>query len=155
MGEGSLMKKKLIMLIAVVVIALSGITFVGIKTYIRYANPLMDITASYYEKNVNSSTVNVGDIVEVKVLVGWHGYVFPEFKRNVQIVDPFSESCFTFISENNVYESTGYGGSYQLKYSLRVIGGEGASTELPKPRLYLDNVEIPLNGTSPTLNISS
>ena len=141
--------------IVVVVIVTAGITFTGVQTYIRYSNPQMDITASYYEKSVNCTTVDVGDIVEVRVLVGWHGYVIPEFKRDVRIVDPFPESYFTLASETNVYESRGYGGSYQLRYLLRVIGGEGVSTECPKPRLYLDNVEISINGTSPTVNISS
>lgn len=73
----------------------------------------------------------------------------------MKIVDPFSENYFALAGGSNVYESKGIGGSYIFKYSLRVIGGEGVSIELPKPRLYLDNVEIPLDGTSPTLYISS
>ena len=139
----------------VVVVALVAVAFVGVRTYMRYSNPLTDITASYYEKTSNSTTVDVGEVVEVKVLVGWHGYVIPEFKRNVKIVDPFPESFITLASGSNVYEYSEYGGSYQFTCLLRVIGTEGASSELPEPRLYLDNVEIPLNGTSPTLNIAS
>ena len=134
---------------------LAGVVYLGVNTYLRYSNPLMDITASYYEKTVNSTAVGVGDVVEVRVLVGWHGYVIPEFKRNMKIVDPFPESFFALASGSNVYESSGYGGSYRLKYLLRVVGGEGISTEFPKPRLCLNNVEIPLSGTSPTVNISS
>jgi len=111
----------------------------------------MDTTACYYEKMVNCSTVSVGDVVEVNVQVCWHGYVFPEFKRDVKIVDSFPESNFRLINEGNVYESSGYGGSYQLKYFLRIVEGEGVSVELPKPRLYLDNVEVSLEGTSPAL----
>ena len=136
-------------------ITLAGIIFVGVKTYIRYSNPLMDVTAGYYEKTLNSTIVAISDIVEVDVFLYWHGYVLPEFKRNVKIVDTFPENYFALASASNVYETKGTGGSYLLKYSLKVIGGEDISVELPKPRLYLDNVEIPLNGTSQTLYISS
>lgn len=149
------MKKKLIVFIVVVVIVLAGITFVVVKTYMRYSNPLMDVTTRFYEKTVNSTSVDIGDIVEVEVFVYWHGYVFPEFMRDVKIVNPFSESYFVLASGSNVYEYRGRGRSCLFKYSLRVIGGEDVSIELPKPRLYLDNAEIPLNGTSPTVNISS
>jgi len=142
--------------IVVVVIVLAGVAFVGVRTYMYYSNPAMDVAPSpYYEKATNSTTADIGDIVEVKVWVHWHGYVLPEFKRNVKIVDPFPESCFVLIGETNVYESNGYGGSYQLKYFLRVVRGNGESAEFPKPRLYLDGVEIPLSGTSPTVNITS
>lgn len=141
--------------IVVAVIVIAGIAFVGVQTYMRYSNPQTDITASYYEKTVNSTTVEVGDVVEVEVLVSWHGYVIPEFKRDVKIVDPIPESNFALASESNVYESTGYGGSYLIKYSLKVVGGEGVFTELPEPKLCLDNVEIPLKGTSPTIDILS
>ena len=136
------------------VVVLAGFAFLGVRTYLRYSNPVMDITASYYEKNLNYSTASVGDIVEVNVRVYWHGYVLPEFKRDVKIVDSFPESNFILINEGNVYESSGHGGSYQLKYLLKVVEGGSASVELPKPRLFLDNVEILLEGTSPTLSIS-
>ena len=144
--------------IVVVVIVLVGVAFVGVRTYLHYSNPALDVVPSpYYEKTTNSSTVGVGDIVEVDVWVHWHGYVLPEFKRNVKIVDPFPESFFSLARENetNVYQSQGYGGSYRLKYLLRVVSGEGASAEFPAPRLYLDDVQIPLSGTSTTLKIVS
>ena len=140
------------------VVVLAGIVFVGVRTYMHYNNPAIDVAPSpYYEKTTNSTTVGIGDIVEVNVWVYWHGYVLPEFKRTVKIIDPFPESHFSLASENqtNVYQSQGYGGSYQLKYLLRVVGGEGASAEFPEPSLYLDGVEIPLSGTSPTLEIAS
>ena len=140
------------------VVVLAGIVFVGVRTYMHYSNPAIDVAPSpYYEKTTNSTTVGIGDIVEVNVWVYWHGYVLPEFKRTVKIIDPFPESHFSLASENqtNVYQSQGYGGSYQLKYLLRVVGGEGASAEFPEPSLYLDGVEIPLSGTSPTLEIAS
>lgn len=144
--------------IIMAVIALVGVTLFGVSTYLHYINPAMDVAPSpYYEKTTNSTTVSVGDIVEVNVWVHWHGYVVPEFKRNVKIIDPFPESYFSLASENetNVYESQGYGGTNQLKYLLRVVGGEGASIELPEPRLYLDGAEISLSGTSPTVNIAA
>jgi uncharacterized protein (DUF58 family) len=147
-----------ITLTLVVGVALAGIVYFGVNTFLHYSNPAIDVAPSpYYEKTTNSSTVSVGDIVEVTVWVHWHGYVLPEFKRNVKIVDPFPESYFSLANENeiNVHESQGHGGTYRLKYLLKVVGGEGASAEFPKPRLYLDDVEIPLSGTSSTLNISS
>ena len=137
------------------VVVLAGFTFIDVSTYLRYSNPVIDITASYYEKTVNCSTASVGDIVEVNVMVYWHGYAIPEFKRDVKIVDSFPESNFILVNEGNVYESSGHGGSYQLKYLLKVIEGDGVYVELPKPRLFLDNVGIPLKGTSPTLKLQN
>jgi len=32
----------------------------------------------------------------------WHGYVFPEFKRDVKIVDSFPESTVVPVNEDNV-----------------------------------------------------
>lgn len=145
---------KVISIVAVLIL-LSSVAFVGVRTYLRYRDPKADVTASYFEKTVNSTTINIGDTVEVKVTVQWHGYVLPEFKRDVKIVDPFSETYFVLANETNMYESSGYGGSYQLKYTLQAIAGEGLSIELSKPKLYLDNAEIPIEGTSPTLNILS
>ena len=142
-----------ITLTVVVAVALAGTVFIGVSTYLRYSNPPADITACYYEKTVNGTTVKVGDVVEVNVFVYWHGYVIPEFKRNVKIVDPFPESYFTLTRESNVYESKGYGGSYQFEYLLSVVEGEGVSVELPEPRLYLDNVEVSIEGTSPLLKL--
>ena len=144
--------------VLVVVVAMATVTFVGVRTYMHYSNPAMDVAPSpYYEKTTNSTTVGIGDIVEVNVWVHWHGYVFPEFKRTVKIIDPFLESHFSLASENetNVYQSQGYGGSYHLKYLLRIVDEKGVSAEFPAPRLYLDGVEIPLSGKSPTLEIAS
>jgi len=144
-----------IALTLVSVVALAGFTFLGVNTYLRYSNPAMDTTACYYEKTLNCSTASVDDIVEVNVQVYWHGYVFPEFKRNVNIVDSFPEGNFILVTEGNVYESSGYGGSYQLKYSLKVVEGDGVSVELPTPKLYLDNPEVSLSGASPTLKLQN
>ena len=142
----------------VAVVAMAAVTFVGVRAYIHYSNPGMDVAPiPIYEKTTNSTTVGFGDIVEVNVWVYWHGYVFPEFKRNVKIADQFPESYFSLASENetNVHQFQGYGGSYHVKYLLRTVGGNGESVEFPEPRLYLDSVEIPLSGTSPTLDITS
>jgi hypothetical protein len=138
----------------VVAVALAGVVYFGVNTYLIYTSPLMVVTVSYYEKTVKATTVEVGDIIEVKVRVGWHGYVIPEFKRDVKVVDAFPESYFALVNGSNVYEYKGYGGSDQFAYDLKVIA-EGNGVELPEPRLYLDNVEIPLDGVSPTLNITS
>ena len=144
-----------ITLTLVIVVALASTTYMGVQTYLRYSNPQLDITGGYYEKSLNCSTASIGDIVEVNVLVYWHGYVIPEFKREVKIVDPFPENNFILVSESNVYDSSGYGGSYQFKYLLKVIGVEAEPTELPKPILYLNNIEIPLKGISPTIDVKS
>lgn len=94
-----------ITLMLVAVVALAAITFVGVRTYVHYSNPAMDVAPSpYYEKTTNSTTVSIGDIVEVNVWVYWHGYVIPEFKRDVKIVDPYS-SYFTLANQTNVYDS--------------------------------------------------
>jgi hypothetical protein len=139
----------------VVIVGLAFATYTGVQTYLRYSNPQLDVTASYYEKALNSSIANVGDVVEVKVLAGWHGYVIPEFKREVKITDPFPESNFKLVGGSNIYESSGYGGSYQFKYLLKVIGEESVSIELPKPRLYLDNSEILLSGESTVIELQT
>ena len=137
--------------IVAVVFLLSSITFVGVRVYMRYSNPQLDVTASYYEKTSNSTAMSVGDVVEVQLKVYWHGYVLPEFKREVKIVDPFPESRFSLANgTNSLTQSEGYGGSYQLNYTLRVVG-DGGLAELPKPRLYLNNIEIPLDNVNPTL----
>ena len=53
--------------IVVVVIVLAGVAFVGVRTYMHYSNPAMDVAPSpYYEKATNSTTVDIGDIVELK-----------------------------------------------------------------------------------------
>ena len=143
-----------IALTLVALVALAFATYVGVETYLRYSDPQLDVTTSYFEKTLNCSSASVGDVVEVKTRVGWHGYVIPEVKRDVKVVDPFPESRFALVNGTNVYEYKGYGGSDQFTYHLRVIAEEGV-VELPKPRLYLDDVEILLSGTSPTLNFAS
>ena len=128
--------------------------FVGAQTYWRYSNPQVDLTASYFEKTINCTTANIGDLVEVAATVYWHGYVVPvEFKREVKIADPISEGYFSVANGTNICESTGYGGTYILKYTLKVTGGAGASVELPKPKLTIDNVEIALSGIGPIISI--
>ena len=66
----------------------------------------------------------------------------------MKIVDSFPESSLILVNAGNVYESSGYGGSYQLKYLLKVVEGECVSVELPEPMLHLDNVAVPMEGTS-------
>ena len=55
-----------IALTLVAVIALSFLAYRGIQIYINYINPQADVTASYFDKSLNCTTANVGDIVEVK-----------------------------------------------------------------------------------------
>ena len=147
---------KRLTLSVVLLASLMVVAFVGVQTYWRYSNPQVDLTARYFEKTTNCTTANIGDLVEVAATVYWHGYVVPvEFKREVKIADPISEGYFSVANGTNIYESTGYGGTYILKYILKVTGGAGASVELPKPKLTIDNVEIALSGTSPTITISA
>jgi hypothetical protein len=136
-----------------VLVTVAFVAYVGMQTYLRYSNPQLDLTSSYFEKTLNCSIASSGDVIEVNVQVYWHGYIIPEFKRDVKIVDYFPENNFQLINGSNIYESNGYGGSYQLKYLLKVIGNESASVELPKPSLYLDNFEIPLQGASSVLEL--
>ena len=138
----------------VAMIALAFATYTGVQTYLRYSNPRLDVTASYYEKSLNCTQASSGDVVEVKVLVNWHGYVLPEFKREVKMVDPFPEGNFKLVSGNNTYQYSGYGGDYQFTYKLMVVDGEARSLEFPKPILYLDNTEIALNGQTTILEIA-
>ena len=91
-----------IALTLVTVIALAYAVYIGAQTYIRYSNPHADVTASYFEKTLNCTEAKVGDVIEVKVLVGWHGYIFPEFKRQVQIVDSYPEGNFELVSGNQI-----------------------------------------------------
>ena len=136
------------------VIVLVFVAYTGVQTFIRYSNPQADVTASYFEKSLNCSKASVGDVVEVKVLVGWHGYIFPEFKRQVQIIDPFPESNFQLVGGNNTYQYSSYGGGDQFKYLLKVTKAEAGPIELSKPRLYLDNAEIHLTGTRTVLDLT-
>jgi|WetSurMetagenome_2_1015567.scaffolds.fasta_scaffold195793_2 hypothetical protein len=137
------------------IIAIAGVAFLGVRAYIRYSDPQADVTAAYYEKSLNCSPANIGDVIEVKVLVGWHGYIFPEFKRQVVIIDPFPESNFQLLSGNNTHQYSGYGGGDQFTYLLKVVGNYTQSIELPKPRLYLDGSEISLRGTSAVLEVQT
>jgi hypothetical protein len=137
------------------IIALSSMAFLGIRTYMRYSDPRLDVTASYFGKSLNCSAASVDDVVEVKVSVYWHGYVIPEFKRQVEIIDPYPESNFQLVGGNNTYTYSGYGGGDQFTYLLEVTGADAGSIELPKPRLYLDNTEIPVTGTNIVLDLQT
>jgi hypothetical protein len=110
-----------------------------------------DVTASYFEKSLNCTSANAGDIVEVTVLVNWHGYVLPEFKREVKITDPFPIDTFELVGGNNTLEYSGYGGGYQFKYQLKIVHASAEPLEMPRPTLYLDNTKITLTGNSPVL----
>jgi hypothetical protein len=138
---------------SIAVVGLAVATYTGVQTYRRYSDPQLDVTAGYYEKTLNCTSANVGDVVEVYVLVGWHGHVIPEFKREVSIVDPYFESSFELVGGNNTYGYSGYGGGDQFTYLLKVIGNDTQSIEMPKPRLYLDGSEISLNGTNAVLEV--
>ncbi len=144
-------KPQWIALTLVAVVALSFVTYTGVQTFLRYNDPRLDVTASNFEKTLNCTTARVGDVVEVTVRVSWHGRVFPEFKREVRVVDAFPEDQFALADGSNVYEYTGCGGSDQFTYALRVVA-EPDGLELPEPKLYLDNVEVQLTGTSTILN---
>jgi len=145
-----------IALTSIVIVGLAFATYTGLQTYLRYSNPQLDVTASYYEKTLNCSTANVGNIVEVNVQVVWHGYVIPEFKREVKIIDPYPENNFKLVGGNNTYGYKGYGGGGDhFTYLLEVISDSAVPVELPRPRLYLDGSEIPLRGTSTVIEIQT
>jgi hypothetical protein len=131
------------------VLAFTG--FTGVQTYIRYSNPQADSTASYFEKTLNCTQATIGDIIEVNVLVGWHGHVFPEFERQVKIVDAYPDN-FELIKGNITRQYIGYGGGDQLLYQLKIIAGNGI-IELPKPELYLDNIPVSLSGNTPIIQL--
>jgi hypothetical protein len=131
----------------VAVVALGFAVYAGVQTYLRYSNPRLDVTSAYFEKTLNCTTAEVGDCVEVTVQVGWHGYVFPEFKREVKVVDQFPEDRFDLVGGSNTFEYACYGGSDQFTYTLRVIAETGI-IELPEPKLYIDNIEITLKPLS-------
>ncbi len=135
----------------VAIVALGFAVYAGVQTYLRYSDPKLDVTAAYFEKTLNCTTASVGDVVEVTVRWGWHGYIIPEFKRQVRVIDAFPEDQFALVAGSNVYEYTGYGGSDQFTYALKVVA-EVSDLELPESKLYLDNVEIPLTGTNTILN---
>ncbi len=145
-------KPQWIALTLITIIALSFAAYMGVQTFIRYSNPQADVTASYFEKTLNCTTANVGDIVEVKLMVNWHGYIFPEFKRQVQIIDAYPEANFELVNGNNTRQYSGYGGGDQFEYLLKVTDGTGV-VDLPKPILYLDNTEIVLSGQTPNIHL--
>ena len=142
----------------VAVVALAFFAYRGVQTLIFYTDPQADVTASYYGKALNCTSARVGDVVEVSVYVYWHGHVVPEFKRQVEIIDPYPESNFELISGNesnfgllsfnNTLQYSGSGGMAQLKYQLKVIHNDIETIELPKPKLYLDGTEIQLYSES-------
>ena len=139
----------------ITIFALAFVVYAGAQTYIRYSNPRADVTASYFEKVTNCSSAKVGDVVEVKVVVGWHGHLFPEFKRLVQIIDPFPESNFQLVGGNNTYKYSGYGGANQFTYQLKVINDSPVPLELPEPKLYLDNTDIQLTGPNVAIELQA
>ena len=128
----------------IAVVALAFAAYTGAQTIIRYSNPQADVTANYFEKTVNCTSAQVGDVVEVKVLVGWHGYVLPEFKRHVEIIDLFPEDNFKLVEGNNTHKYLGCGGGDQWAYFLEVINKNVTAVDLPCPQLYLDNIHIPV-----------
>ena len=137
----------------IAIVALSLFAYKGVQALIFYTNPQADVTASYYEKSLNCSTAKVGDVVEVQVRVYWHGHVFPEFKRQVEIIDDYAQGSFELVAGNNTLQYSGYGGDNHFKYLLKVTDS-GASSELPQPKLYLDSVKIPLAGSRTTFTIN-
>ncbi len=138
----------------VAVVALAFVAYTGVRTYIRYSNPQADVTAAYFEKSLNSTTAKVGDTVVVTFRVGWHGYALPECRRQVEIVDPYPQDAFKLVDGNNTIKYSGYGGSDQYSYLLKVTGNSEGAVELPKPKLYLDNTEIALLGSTEGLEVT-
>jgi hypothetical protein len=131
-----------------VVAALAFAAYAGAQTHIRYSDPTADVTTAYFEKTANCTAASVGDTIEVTLDVYWHGYVVPEFKRQVVIVDPYPEGTFELVGGNNTCQYCGYGGDSQYHYQLKVVNSDQASVELPEPKLYLDNTGVPLGGES-------
>jgi hypothetical protein len=141
-----------IALTLITVVAAAFFAYRSALIYINYSNPPADVTASYFDKSLNCTTADVGDIVEVQTRVYWHGHVFPEFKRQVNIVDAFPEDSFQLVDGNNTLQYNGYGGGDQIIYNLKVISADNSPVELPNPRLYIDGFEIPLSDTSDILD---
>lgn len=135
----------------VTVCVLAFAVFTGIQTYIRYSNPQTDLTTSHFEKTLNCTQATVGDVVEVNVLIDWHGHVLPEFKRQIQIIDAYPDN-FELINGSTTRQYNGYGGSDWFQYLLKVTGGTG-TVMLPKPELYLDNTVVSLSGQQPNIQL--
>lgn len=141
-----------ITLTVVSVCALVFAGFTGVQAFIRYSNPQADLTTSYFEKTLNCTQATIGDTVEVNVLIGWHGHVFPEFKRQIQIIDVYPDN-FELINGTTTRQYSGYGGGDQFQYQLKVTKGN-STIDLPKPELYLDNVLISLSGQTQSLQLT-
>jgi len=147
-----MMRKPLLIGIVVFLALISvGSVLFGYKAWMRKANPLIDVPRAEFYKTINATTARVGDVVMVQLFIGWHGGIMPEYIRNIKIGDPFPEENFVLVSGNNIHESRGTGPGPGYSYLLKITGGEGAVIKLPEPMFYLDGVEIPLNGTSPSL----
>ena len=147
------MKPQWIALTVVATVALAFVVYSGVQICLRYSDPRLDVTTSYFEKSVNATSVHVGDSIEGTVRAGWHGRVFPEFSRDVKVVDVLPRDA-VLVNGSNIFENSGSGGSDQFKYTIKVNGQTGI-LELPEPKLYLDGTEIALNGTSPNLQVLS
>lgn len=124
-----------IALTLVVVVALAFVAYSGVQTLLRWSNPKLDVTASYFEKTLNSTSVHVGDLLVVTYRVGWHGHIFPEFGRNVKVVDELPKDGFVLVNGTNIHEYLGSGGSDQFSYTVKVTGQKGV-VELPEPKLF-------------------
>ncbi|MGD6811015.1 MAG: hypothetical protein ACQCN3_15080 [Candidatus Bathyarchaeia archaeon] len=146
-------KPQLIALTVVATVALTFIAYSGVQTVLRWSDPHLDVTASYFEKSMNATSVHVGDSVEVTLRVGWHGRVLPEFMRDVKVVDALPDNV-VLVNGQNVFEYSGSGGSDQYVYTVKITGQTGV-IELPKPELFLDGTEIALDGTTSTIEILS
>ena len=125
----------------------------GIDVWMRKTNPLIDVPSAEFQKTVNTTTVKMSDVFRVSIFIGWHGHVLPEFTRHVKVVDAYPEDYFTLLDGSNICEYHGGGPGPGFTYTLKVVGGQGKTVQLPPPKFYLDGVEIPLKGTSPTVQI--
>ncbi|MGD6807275.1 MAG: hypothetical protein ACQCN4_10000 [Candidatus Bathyarchaeia archaeon] len=105
------------------------------------------------DRSLNVTTAHAGDTIQVESRVNWHGHIAPEFKRQVIITDTYPTGNFELVSGNNTLQYSGYGGSESVHYALRVTNSTQGQIELPTPKLYLDNSEILLKGTNPTLEV--
>ena len=144
-------KPQWIALTVVATVALAFIAYSGVQTVLRWSDPRLDVTASYFEKRINATSVHVGDSVEVTLRMDWHGRVLPEFMREVKVVDALPNNA-VLVDGANFFEYNGGGGSNQYVYTIEVTGQTGL-VELPKPKLFLDGTEIMLDGTSPQLEV--
>jgi len=147
--------RKIVIVIASIfstVIAGLAVTY-GIGVWIRWTNPLIDVPNAEFLKTVNATTVRIGDVLRVDIFIGWHGHVLPEFTRYVKVVDPYQEDYFILVTGSNTCEYHGGGPGPGFSYTLKVVGGQGKTVQLPQPKFSLDEVEIPLRGTSPLIQI--